>query len=349
MALARSLQLISPMTLADRRVAIWIFLLAFATYAYCHAGGGWTQNSQLELTRAIVERHTFAIDAYASNTGDLSFANDHVYSNKSPALSWIAAPPYAAMVALERTLGLDPNDVQVVTLNAYVCTLACVAFPGALIPALLYGLARRRGFAPSWSVLVALAAGFATQLLPYATIFMVHVPSALLLLYAVTGERGGLAGFAAGLATAMNYLGAIGLLFLFAGKQRRRFVFAAAVPLLALAAYQQICFGSFLTNSVSRSGHFLSKGAALGVFQWPTLDSIYGVTLSPYRGVFFFVPALLVAALREATWVRDRRAECALALLTIVALVLFNISFNGWEAGFSVGRGALGSGSSPPS
>ncbi len=325
------------MTLADRRVAIWIFLLAFATYAYFHAGGGWNQNSQLDLTRAIVERHTFTIDTYASNTGDLSFANDHVYSNKSPALSWIAAAPYAAMVALERTLGLDPNDVQVVTLNAYVCTLACVAFPGALIPALLYGLARRRGFAPSWSVLVALAAGFATQLFPFATIFMVHVPSALLLLYALTGERRGLAGFAAGLATAMNYLGAISLLFLFAGKQRRRFAFAAAVPLLALAAYQQICFGSFLTNSVSRSGHFLSKGAALGVFQWPTLDSIYGVTLSPYRGVFFFAPVLLVAALGVAPWWRARRAECVLALLTIAALLTFNMSFNGWEAGFSIG------------
>ena len=194
------------MTLADRRVAIWIFLLAFATYAYFHAGGGWNQNSQLDLTRAIVERHTFAIDAYASNTGDLSFAGGHVYSNKSPALSWVAALPYAAIVAIERTLGLDTNDLQVVTLNAYVCTLVCVAFPGALIPALLYVLARRRAFAPSWSVLVALAAGFATQLFPFATIFMLHVPSALLLLYALTGQRRGLAGFAAGLATAMNYL-----------------------------------------------------------------------------------------------------------------------------------------------
>src|SRR5258708_2166981 len=330
MALAGSLQLISPMTLADRRVAIWIFLLAFVTYAYCHAGGGWTQNSQLELTRAIVERHPFDIDAYAANTGDLSFANGHVYSNKSPALPWIAAAPYAAMVALERTAGLDPNDVQVVTLNAYVCTLACVAFPGALIPPLLYGLARRRGFAPSWSVLVALTAGFATQLFPFATIFMLHVPSALLLLYALTGERRGLAGFAAGLATAMNYLCAIGLLFLFASKQRRLFALAAAVPLLALAAYQQVCFGSFLTNSISReSGHFLSKGAALGVFQWPALDSIYGVTVSPYRGVFFFAPGLLVPALRVVPWWRDRRAESALALLTIAALLVFSMRFTG--------------------
>ena len=35
---------------------------------YFFAGGGWNQNSQFDLTRAIVERHTFAIDAYAGNT-----------------------------------------------------------------------------------------------------------------------------------------------------------------------------------------------------------------------------------------------------------------------------------------
>src|SRR5258708_39890410 len=94
-----SLQLIDQMTLADRRVAIWIFLLVFTTYAYFHAGGGWDPNSQLDLTRAIVERHTFAINAYAANTGDLSFVNGRVYSNKSPALSLIAALPIPPVVA----------------------------------------------------------------------------------------------------------------------------------------------------------------------------------------------------------------------------------------------------------
>jgi hypothetical protein len=325
-------------SLPDRRVAIWIFLLVFVTYAYFHAGGGWNQNSQLDLTRAIVDHHTFAIDAYAANTGDLSFVNGRVYSNKSPALSWVAALPYSMMVAVDRAFGLDPNDVLALTLNAYVCTLACVAFPGALIPALLYVVARRRRFAPSWSVLVALTAGLATQLFPFATIFMLHVPSALLLLYALTGERRGLAGFAAGLATSMNYLCVVGLLFIFAGNRRIRFALGAVGPLLALAAYQQVCFGSFLTNSISKeSAHFLTKGAALGVFQWPTFESFYGVTLSPYRGVFFFAPVLLVSVFGVVAWWRDRRAECAPALVSIAGLLIFNVCFNGWEAGFAIG------------
>jgi hypothetical protein len=326
------------MSLADRRVAVWIALLTFATYAWFHAGGGWNQNSQLDLARAIAERHTFAIDAYAGNTGDLSFSNGHVYSNKSPAISWIAAAPYAVLAALERRSHIDPNNVHVVTMNAYVCTLLCVALPGALIPALLYVVARRRGFGAGWSALAALAVALATQLFPFATIFMLHVPSALLLTYALTGERRALAGFAAGLATAMNYICGIGLLFAFVRPQRARFALGSVPPLLALAIYQQLCFGSFLTNSMTKeSPHFLTKGAALGVFGWPTPESLWGVTFSPYRGVFFFAPLLLVAFFGFRAWWRDRRLECAGALVAVAALFAFNVSFNGWEAGFSIG------------
>ena len=81
-------------TLDDRRIAEWLFLLAFFTAAYFYAGAGWNQNAALDLTRAIVERHTFAIDAYAANTGDVSYANGHVYANKAPALSFLAEVPY---------------------------------------------------------------------------------------------------------------------------------------------------------------------------------------------------------------------------------------------------------------
>src|SRR5258708_6160254 len=116
------------MSRPDRRVSEWLFFVTFAAYAYFHAGGGWNQNSQLDLTRAIVEHHTFAINAYAANTGDLSFVNGRVYSNKSPGLSWIATLPYGALVAVEHRFGVDVSDVFTVTLNAYVCTLICVAF-----------------------------------------------------------------------------------------------------------------------------------------------------------------------------------------------------------------------------
>src|SRR5438128_7603280 len=120
---------IKLMNIADRQLAIWLFLLTFVTYAYFQAGGGWNQNSQFDLTRAIVERHTFAIDAYASNTGDVSRGAGHIYSNKSPALSWIAAIPYAILFAI------NPSDsIEPIILNTYILSTLCVALARALLP-----------------------------------------------------------------------------------------------------------------------------------------------------------------------------------------------------------------------
>src|ERR1043165_4306472 len=106
-----------------------------------------------------------------------------------------------------------------VSLAIYLCTLVCVAIPGALIPPMLYAAGRRRGVDARWCATVAVLTAFATLLFPYATIFMVAVPSGALMLYACTGERRALAGFAVGMAIAMNYLAVAAILF--AGGARR--------------------------------------------------------------------------------------------------------------------------------
>src|SRR4051794_28451436 len=224
----------------DRRIAEWLAILTFAACGYFFAGGGWNQNSQFDLTRAIVERHTFAIDSLARNTGDVAVANGHVYSNKSPAISWIAAIPYAALHAFESARDANPDNALLLTISVGFCSLLCVALPAALIPPMIFGYARRRGIDTRWAAIVAASSVLATQLLPYATIFMLHVPSAALLVYALTTPHRARAGFAAALATAMNYLCAPALI-VFAFIDRRslaRYAAAAVAPLAALAAYQ---------------------------------------------------------------------------------------------------------------
>jgi hypothetical protein len=328
-------------SLTDRRIAEWLFLLTFVTYGYFFAGGGWNQSSQFDLTRAIVERHTFAIDAYAGNTGDISFHGGHVYANKAPALAWLSAIPYAPLYAFEHARGADSGNVQLLTINAYLCSLVSVAMPGALIPATLFLYARRRGFDARWSAIVALSAAFATQLLPYASIFMVHVPSAALLLFAFTSRRRALAGFAAALAVAMNYLCAPALLaFAFIGPKKTwlHYTLGAIAPIAALIAYQHSCFGGFLTTSVAATDpRFLTRGAALGVMQRPSLPVLYAITVSPYRGFFFFAPVLLVALFGFPAWCRRERVACVAAVFVIVVFFVFNVSFNGWEGGFGIG------------
>jgi len=317
------------MSIADRRVAEWLFLVSLIAAAYFHAGGGWSQNASFDLTRAVVERHTFAIDAYASNSGDRAYANGHVYLNKPPGLSLVAAVPYAVLYAIESRIGVDVASASALTLNAYVCTVACCGIAFALIPALLYAAARRRGIAPQWAAFVAIAIALATELLPYATLFMFAVPSAMLMLYAMSGERRTLAGFAAGAAVAMNYL-ALPVLVFGCSKRWKQFAAGAALPLVLLALYHHACFGSFLTTANAHEDpRFLTPHAALGVFGAPSLRAFYGITISPYRGLFFFAPILLLALI---PLVRER-------LVVVVTLVFFafNVCFNGWDGGFGIG------------
>jgi hypothetical protein len=349
---------------ADRQIAEWLFLLTFIVYGWFYAGAGWNQSSQFDLTRAMVERHTFAIDRYAFNTGDVARHGGHVYSNKSPALSWLAVIPYAPLYALES----NPSDPILLGINNYVCTLAVVIPFGALIPALLYLFARRHGWAPVWSATVALTIAFATQLMPYSTMLMLHVPSAALILVALTTRNRPLSGFAAGLATAMNYLCApLVILAMFVvyrpssptkPTQRFRagvlpFLAGALQPLIALAAYNRICFGSFTTISIAREDpRFLQPDAVMGIFGRPSLEALYGVTISPYRGLFYFSPVLIMALVGAVLWLRTSVKQPAsvdagagqapavlLAAMAILSAVFFgfNVTFNGWEGGFGIG------------
>jgi hypothetical protein len=309
------------LSLDDKRIAEWLFLLTFFSAAYFYAGAGWNQNAAFDLTRSIVERHTFAIDAYAGNTGDVSYANGHVYANKAPALSFLAAIPYAVVHAL---------GVPSLAVAAYLCTLFTCGIFFALIPAILYRVARERGIDPLWAATVALTIAFATELLPYATLLMVAVPSGSLMLIALTSRRPWLAGCAAALAAGMNYLCAPAAAIIAIARGRRSltsFVAGALPPLFGLAWYQYVCFGGFFTNAVAKTDpRFLQKGALFGA---PTLDAFFGITISPYRGLFFFAPVLLLAL------VGLFREPVALAISLFFFAV--NLCFINWEAGFALG------------
>jgi hypothetical protein len=118
-----------------------------------------------------------------------------------------------------------------------------------------------------------------------------------------------------------------------------RFFAGAAPPLIFLAIYQKICFGSFFRTPIATMDpRFVSRGAAFGIMDGPSLDALYGVTISPYRGLFYFAPVLLLALVGFVYWFRSGRERAELlAIIAISAVFLaFNVSFNGWEGGFGI-------------
>ncbi|MEO8378525.1 MAG: hypothetical protein ABI779_02555 [Acidobacteriota bacterium] len=335
------------MTASDRRIALGLFALLLVTYAWFFSGGGWNQNAHFDLTRALVERQTLHIDGYHQNTGDVSWSRAsglwHVYINKPPGVSFLAAVPYALMYVGERMLGARVDGWFVMTVNAWIVTILTCGVAGALIPAVLYAYGRRVGISPRGALAVALAIGLGTIVFPYSTLLIAHVPPALFLLLAFywMDERPLLAGVCAGVAGASYYLCIPAAAILLLGIWSRGGARAAArfalggLPFGALLLlYQWLCFGSPFTTSLEISDRFTEQGLLFGVFRTPSLQALWGLTFGDYRGLFFVSPILLLAVIGA---VRMPRRE----LLLIGSIVLFFLlavaSFNQWWGGYAFG------------
>jgi hypothetical protein len=323
---------------SDRRVQISVFATLLFSYAWFFGGSGFNQNATFDLTRSLVERQRLDIDPYASNTADVSFHDGHVYANKAPGLAFVAAVPYALVHALRGT----PRNALELNLALYFCTVLVCGVSGALIGVLLYRAARQLGLSSVSAHALALVAGLGTPLFAYSTMLFAHVPSALLVLFAYLSldatltRRPMLAGAAMGAATSINYLCAPLVLLLLpltrGARDAGRYVLGGVPFAVALAAYQLAAFGSpFRTSIATMNPAFIEPGAALGIFHLPRLDALWGITFSPFRGLFYLAPILLIAL----AGIVKRRAWLVLTIFLV--LLALNASFNGWHGGYAVG------------
>jgi len=337
---------------ADGRVSVTLFVFTAVAYGFFFGGGGWNQNAHFDLTRAIVETRSVAIDRFADNTGDVVVRNDHIYANKAPGVSFLAVLPYEALFRLERANELDPGHPLLMTLNAYLCTFIVCGLLGALIPAALYRFGLTIGSTRREALAVALLAAFATPLFAYSSVFFLHVPSAAFILMSFLEARrraasGALrSGLWAGASVVTNYLALpvaaiLGLWLAVRERSIRPFLrFAAGLMpgLMLLVAYHLAAFGGVLRNPVSMNPQFVSGGSLFGIVNAPSLEALVGITVSPYRGLFFLSPVLILAL--GGAVVRFRQGARG-ELLVIAACLLvffgFNVTFNNWEGGFGIG------------
>ncbi|HEY8292758.1 MAG TPA: hypothetical protein VIG44_09730, partial [Thermomicrobiales bacterium] len=194
-----------PVHLTAGRYAGIVFTALLLAYGYVlPRWADWNQNSRFDLTRALVEHHTVAIDRYAGNTGDFATVNGRIVSDKAPGLSLLAVPPYvlyrlalhlpparavirgvAHRGAFAATLnpsgsGLAGDRAETALALAFV-TLVCVAMPAALLGVLLAKLMGRFSTHQGVNALAATALMLGTPLAAYGNAFYGHVPTAALL------------------------------------------------------------------------------------------------------------------------------------------------------------------------
>jgi hypothetical protein len=112
--------------------------------------------------------------------------------------------------------------------------------------------------------------------------------------------------------------------------------------------YGWTCFGSpFTLNTDFQNPLFKVSGGALGMFGLPRHSEDFQrlgyiaslLTVSPYRGVFFLAPVLLMSLYGLVVWLHEKTfaAEARLCLGIFAFFFLVNVTFNGYHGGFSAG------------
>ena len=360
--------------LAEKSPSQWktAFLLGavtFFSFIYSYEGGGWNQNSRFDLLRAIVERHTLAIDAYHENTQDKAHFQGHYYSDKAPGLVFLAVPFALAARPALRAVGIDPYSAQGEVALSYVVSACAVALPTALAGVCLVFLALRFGCDSTGATFGAIVMGLGTPLWAYASLFWAHALVGACLVFGFASAlklresqsaRGDFlwalaVGLTAGWATVTEYPAApasAALALLALSQVWRRGAAAgwrvvagagigAAICVIVLLAYLYAAFGSFRPSYAyydPQSFAFMQQRGYLGL-TYPHPDRLLKLLFGCARGLFFASPVVLAAPFGLwSLWKERTYAAGALTAAVIGAYYfLFNASFYWWKAGGSFG------------
>jgi hypothetical protein len=300
---------------SERLLALGIFALLLASYAYFYQGGGWNENSRMDLVRAIVDDHSFSIDRFHTNTGDKAKFAGHYYSDKAPGLSLFAIPAYALARAVFGSL----EEHTFLVVASYMVTVLTVGVGSALLGALLFLTLRKLGATRRGAMIAALGWGLGSIAFPFSTMLFSHQLTALLLfasfvlLFRCREKYSDWLSVAAGVVAAAAVLtefpalGAVGLLGVYAAERDRRwrrvltFLAGALGPALVLVVYLTVAFGGplkvgygFLADAGSRAEQ-LDRGI-FGV-TLPQLGRTVELLIGRYRGLLPYSPVMLLATI----------------------------------------------------
>jgi hypothetical protein len=301
-------------------------------------------------------------------SGDVAFYHGHFHPNKAPGTSFAAVPAYFLIYHLERVFGVNPDECWTLTANAWLTSVFSVGLISALAVVLFYRVVLAISGAPvATCALTTFAFAFGTMFFPYATMLYEHniiTAGLIAALYFLQRSRTPeideksrvthrpavklcLSGLCAGYAAITNYIVAVIVIFfmlyvvLTLPKRNGWFWFGLGLlgPLIVLCAYHTLCFGTpFTTNYSHQNPQFMESGStALGIFVAPRWDVLIAILFSPFRGLFFTAPVLLLGVVGLVMLFRSTRARADgwLIVATVLFLLLFNMSFNGWTGGWT--------------
>jgi len=342
LAQARSSELVAAMLLG-------VGALALLLLAVPGALGPLDGQSMFQVTRSIVERGDVAVSGPVYGVAGL---HGQYYSKYGPGQSLLAVPLYVAGRAMAPLL---PDSLRPEMPTVMASLLPALAT--ALTVAVLMLTARELGASRRGAMCLSLIYLFATPAVVYATQWFSEALTASALLvafYLLLIERTGPrrwhlpatgAALALAVATRLDALLLVPPLLLYAVSGGRlsaarllAILSPLAVTLAGLGLYDQARFGSPLETGYSGGDVFAVRDTHPVRSLSSLAEGLYGLLLSPGKGLLFYAPPVLLAPLGAAALWTRRRAEAAtlLAMFAIYALAHANLLIR-WLGGWSWG------------
>lgn len=339
------------MKASSAKAYLLLFAFLFFPYVYFNHSDGWNQGARFAQLHAVVMQGTLQIDKYHEPIGDKAFIGGHYYSEKAPAMSLLALPAFAATVAVQKRMGVDPDTQPGWRWSEWITTAGSVAILAALGGVAFFALIRRRfGSRPALIATVALFLGSITW--PYATALFAHAGTIGLLaivLWSVldpdaSSRKNLVGGLCAGLAVAGEYpavfpVGVLGLYLLITNFSRALQFAAATLPALALILVNNaLSTGSPLTLAYGSNALFpqITSNNFFG-FTLPSGRAARGLLWGEYRGLLFWSPVFLLAVPGLVLLWRSNRHHAAIVIASTLLTLAQASSFSGWTGGSAVG------------
>ena len=359
----------------SRKIGLIIFFVLLLSYLFFSQN---YKNSnivsRMSLTLSILQERTVKINRFHEATTDKAYYNGDYYSDKAPGIALSSLPISTVVYNILRIF--DPNPVFIIGdkvtnsfgLLVYFSTIITSGLLTACTALALYFIALHIGANIPGAVFAMVSFGLATQAWGWATALFGHAMASACLFLGFTAiyysslfkhvrHKVALLGFATGAllawAIVAEYtavfasaiIGVYGLFSLRKWGRTAKFQFITCASagfflfILPLIIYNYVAFGSPFSVGYNYVQSF--EGMKEGFFgiSIPDFNILIRLIISPYRGLLWFSPILLLTPIAiYLLWRNHKNNKIALMVIALaVYYLLVNSAYHYWHGGFSTG------------
>lgn len=329
------------------RSARLLFFLISLLLCSWHLDHGANDNTMARAASvaSMVDRGTLEITPIHALTGDKALVDGRYYSDKAPLPTFAVLPFHAFAVCTGMVLPGEHGTMgpALLRLGGFICG----SLPLALLMTLVWQDLRRRKVAlPMNAALMATLPFFGSFLFVYSGSFYNHLPGTLFALLgarAVLREKPLLVGLWGGCAflseSVLLLLPALwGAQWLLAGRWRTLLPLALGMlpAVLGTMAHNMAVTGHPLVLPNAFAANYSAMHSGYGFGTWQP-EAFLGMLVSDYRGLLFYMPALVVGL-----WTLPRRMRKAellhdpMVLPSLILIAAF-LSHATWWGGWTYG------------